>query len=295
MAEKTKTGSGPVFACEITPTSVIAARANVARSEIEALHSRTLPEGALVPALATENIVQREAVREAMAAVLEAVGAQSRDVVAIVPDAACRIALLDFDALPTRTEEANAVVRFRLKKALPFDADKAVLSYHVFRTPPTVKVVAAVMLGSVLSEYESLFRELGCNPGVVLPSTVSALGLVDASSPTLALKVDPLTSSVAIVDADQLLLYRILEHGGKHTLTAEQLAEDIYPSIVYFQDNYNLSVQRLVVAGLPTFPQLAPALRQQTGLLVEEVAPTGLPTGATNKSELSGVAGALLG
>ena len=64
---------------------------------------------------------------------LEAIGAQGRELIAIVPDAACRIALLDFDTLPERKEEANAMVRFRLKKALPFDAEKAAISYHAVR------------------------------------------------------------------------------------------------------------------------------------------------------------------
>ena len=84
-----------------------------------------------------------------------------------------------------------------------------------------------------------------------MPSGVAALGLIDAAETTLALKVDPLSTSVAIVESDQLLLYRTLEHAGKHTLTAEQLAEDIYPSVVYCQDNFHLSVQQLLVAGLP--------------------------------------------
>jgi type IV pilus assembly protein PilM len=234
-------------------------------------------------------------VKDAVGAVLEAIGAQARDVIAIVPDAACRVALLDFDTLPERKEEANAVVRFRLKKALPFDAEKAAISYHVVRDKNGVRVIAAVMLDAVLNDYESLFRELGCNPGVVLPSTISALALIDASEPTLALKVDPLSSSLAIVQQDQLLLFRTLEHGGKDTLTAEQLADDIYPSVVYFADNFKLNVQRLVIAGLPDFDQIAPSLEQHTGLPIQEMVPLGVPGETQNKFELSGVAGALYG
>jgi type IV pilus assembly protein PilM len=227
--------------------------------------------------------------------VLEAVGAQAHDIIALVPDAACRIALLDFDTLPERKDEALAVVRFRLKKALPFDVEKAAISYQATRDASGVKVVAAVMLDAVLNDYESLFRELGCNPGVVLPSTIPALALIEASEPTLALKVDPLSSSLAIVREDQLLLYRTLEHGGKNTLTAEQLADDIYPSVVYFADNFKMSVQRLMIAGLPDFSRMAPALEQRTGLPVQEMGPLGVSEETQNKSELSGVAGALLG
>ncbi len=285
-----------MFACEITPTEVIGARAAATLAGgVEQVSVRPLPAAALVPSLLTENILQREAVKEAVHGVLEAVSAETSELSVIVPDTACRIALLDFDTLPERKEEANAVARFRLKKALPFDAEKAAISYQTVRDARGVKLVAAVMLDSVLSDYESLFRELGCNPGVVLPSTISALALIEAAEPTLALKVDPLSSSLAIVQGDQLLLYRTLEHGGKSTLTAEQLADDIYPSVVYFADNFKLNVQRLVIAGLPDFDQIAPSLEQHTGLPVEEMIPSGISGETQHKSELTGVAGALFG
>ncbi len=55
---------------------------------------------------------------------------RSKDVIAIVPDAAVRVMLVEFDTLPSDHEEALGVVRFRLKKSLPFDVDKAKVSYH---------------------------------------------------------------------------------------------------------------------------------------------------------------------
>ncbi len=66
----------------------------------------------------------------ALRAALGSVAARSKDVIAILPDAAVRVVLLDFDTLPASREEAEAVVRFRLKKSLPFDVDKAKISYQ---------------------------------------------------------------------------------------------------------------------------------------------------------------------
>ena len=45
-----------------------------------------------------------------------------------------------------------------------------------------VKVVAAVALGTVIEDYEAAFKEAGFNPGVVLPSTLAALGAAEARS-----------------------------------------------------------------------------------------------------------------
>jgi type IV pilus assembly protein PilM len=307
MAQNRKLSAIPMFACEITPNGVIGGRRDARGETVELLSSRMFPTGAVVPSLTDDNVVQRETVREAVLAVLETIGARDRDITVILPDAACHVTLLDFDSLPPRADDAQRIVRFRLKKSLPFDVEKATVSYHAVRdrwalqggseggAGGGLKVLAAVVLNTVLREYETLLEEFGSNPGVVLPSTMAALGVVEAQEPTLALKVDALSSSVAIVESNDLLLYRTLEHAGKETLTAERLAEDIYPSVVYVQDHSQLRVQRLLVAGLPDFSVLAPELEKQTGLPVQEMLPAGLAETAANKLEACAVAGALLG
>ena len=76
--------------------------------------------------------------------------------IAIVPDAAVRVMLVEFDTLPSDQEEALGVVRFRLKKSLPFDVDKAKVSYHAQKVRDEIRVVAAVAMGSVIDDYESV-------------------------------------------------------------------------------------------------------------------------------------------
>jgi type IV pilus assembly protein PilM len=68
------------------------------------------------------------------------------------------------------------VVRFRLKKLLPFDADDAAVSYQVMATAKgSVQVLAVAMPRELLADYESVVREAGFEPGAVLPSTLAAL------------------------------------------------------------------------------------------------------------------------
>ncbi|HKW67385.1 MAG TPA: hypothetical protein VJP04_08865, partial [Terriglobales bacterium] len=219
------------------------------------------------------------------------------DVVTILPDAAVRVALLDFETLPEKREEAEAVVRFRLKKSLPFDVDKARVSYQVQpgSSSKELKVIAAVALAGVLDEYEAAFRDSGYAPGVVLPSMLAALGAVDAARPTLVVKVDPLTTSIAIMERQQLLLFRTLENARGLSITGEQLAEDVYPSVVFFQDTYKLDVERVYVAGLPHSEVALESLHAQTGVEVQELAGAEPVSGFDGSpSQLAGVSGALL-
>jgi type IV pilus assembly protein PilM len=288
----------PRIACEVTANRVVAARVNPEMDAVEAIQSRTFAAGAVVPSLVGINVAQQEALREAISGALADVTARGREIIAILPDAAVRIALLDFDSLPDRKQDADSVVRFRLKKALPFDVEKAGLSYDVQRTGKTVRVVAAVTQASVLQEYEEAFRAAGYNPGFVMPSTLAALGAVDGSKPTLVLNVESDTTSVAVLDQDQLLLFRTLENSGGANITGERLADDIYPSIVFFQDTYGVNVERVLVAGVVDLHNVAPALEMQTGARVQELVTSsqlGVSAGTVQRSELAGVVGALIG
>ena len=170
----------------------------------------------------------------------------------MLPDAAVRVVLLDFETLPPKREEAEGVVRFRLKKSLPFDVDKG-QGFLTMRSPPVagVRVIAAVALMNVIEDYEAAFRQAGFEPGAVMPSMLAALGAANAPQPSLVIKVDARTTSIAILDGQQLLLFRTLENPRGVDVTGEQLAEEIYPSVVFFQDTYQLNIAQIFVAGLP--------------------------------------------
>lgn len=264
---------------------------------IDSVAVRELPPGSVVPDLTENNILQPEVVRKAINDAVGSVAGRLRDVVGVLPDAAVRVVLLDFDTLPSSPVEAEGVVRFRLKKSLPFDVDKAKVSYHVQQSLGGLRLVAAVALTSVIEDYESAFRDAGYSAGVILPSMLAALGAADGDAPTLVLKVDARTTSLAILDKGQLLLFRTLENTRGVTITGEQLAEEVYPSVVFFQDTYHTNIERIYVAGLPESGGASPALRAQTGADVRElVANSQLAANGSSipRWRMAGVVGALI-
>ena len=287
----------PKLACEIAADRVLAGRVSDRGNVVETCASGELAPGCVVPDLTEANLRERKGVLGAVEQSLSDVGGHSRDVIAILPDAAVRVMLLDFETLPTKHEEAEGVVRFRLKKSLPFDVDKAKVSYQAQPATSGVRVVAAVALTSVIEEYESIFRDVGYAPGVVLPSMLAALGAAATQQPTLVVKVDARTTSIAILDKDQLLLFRTLENARGVTISGEQLAEEVYPSIVFFQDTYNLNIGQIFVAGLSDSGGAIPALRSQTGVEVKELvdsARLGAGVGLVPKWRMAGIVGALV-
>jgi type IV pilus assembly protein PilM len=234
-------GTRPRLACEVRAEGVVAARAEDALAVLEAVARVPLAEGAGIAHLrgfdagvtvaspegnsAATGVVGgvgggaagRKALVAAVRTALEQVSQRGREVTLVVPDAAARVLLLDFDELPAKVAEALPVVRFRLKKLLPFDADGAAVSYQVMATTRAgMQVLAVAMPAEVLAEYESVVREAGFEPGAILPSTLAALaGLSEGERPMLVVNAGRDGVTTAIVKGGVLLLHRTVDLGSE--------------------------------------------------------------------------------
>ena len=208
-------GVRPRVAVELRPEGVVAARADDAAGLVTAVAREPLPEGALSPGLKPGNVAGRKAVVDAVRKALDALADKNkgREVTLILPDAAVRVIFLDFDVLPGKPAEAMPLVRFRLKKLIPFESEDAAVSYQVMSsTKGSVRVLAVAVPREVLAEYESVVREAGFEPGAVLPSTLAALAGLDVSdSATLVVSAGPQGVTTAIVQGGTLLLHRSVD------------------------------------------------------------------------------------
>jgi type IV pilus assembly protein PilM len=202
---------------EIRAEGVAAARADDAAALLTAVSRADVPEGAVAPGLKPGNIVDKPALvaaaRKALDGLAERGGGRLRDVTVIVPDSAARVLFLDFDQLPSKMAEALPVVRFRLKKLLPFDADDAVVSYQTMASEKgLVKLLVVAMPKAVLEEYEGVALAAGYLPGAVLPSTLAALGgIEETDSASLLVNASMGSVTTAIVQAGILLLHRSVD------------------------------------------------------------------------------------
>ncbi len=212
-------GSRPRVACEIFAGGVVAGRSPEPGLPLAAVAKVGIPADAILPSLKPGNIANRVAVIAALRRALEQVGARSNlrngELTLVIPDAAVRVLLLDFDALPTKLSEALPIVRFRLKKLIPFEPDDAMVSFQVMSTSRSmIRVLAVAIPRDVLGEYESAAREAGYEPGAVLPSTLAALAAVDeGDGASLLVNAHPEGVTTAIVRAGILLLHRAVELG----------------------------------------------------------------------------------
>jgi type IV pilus assembly protein PilM len=250
---QTKTGSKPGVrppaAIEIAPEGVLAA-ALPAPGQSPVYAFQPLPAGALVPGIGEPNLRAPEAVASAIRAALGELSLRTRIVTLVLPDTAVRVFVLDFDSLPSHPAEADPVLRFRLRKMIPFDVEHAGLGYQILLESKTeCKVLAAVLPGPILAEYEAAVRSAGFEPGAVLPSSLAALAAINSPEAMLMANLSGLALTTAITNGHDLLLYRTLDLPEDPGLHLQEVQRGIAVAAAYFEDKLLTRPRRLHYAG----------------------------------------------
>jgi type IV pilus assembly protein PilM len=295
-------GARPPAAVEISPQGVLAA-ASPGPGKPPVYAFEPLPQGALVPGIGEHNLRAPELVANAMRAALGQVSPRTRAVTLVVPDTVVRVFVLDFDSLPGKAAEAIPVLRFRLRKMVPFEVEHAGLSYQVLvESKSECKALAAVIPGLILQEYEAAVRMAGFEPGAVLPTSLAALGAIDSAEPVLAANLGALALTTSVTQGQDLLLYRTLDLPEEPAQRLAEVQRGIAVAAAYYEDKLGVRPRLLYYAGIgaggnSTAEDFARWI-DDPELAVADLAPlpeTGAATPLGNLMSLAGVVGALAG
>ncbi len=289
-------GRRPPAAIEIAPEGMLAA-AIPAPAAAPVIAFAALPAGAVVPGVAEANLRAPEAVAEAMRTALDAVSPRLRSISVVIPDLSARVFVLDFDSLPAKTSDVLPVLRFRLRKIVPFDVEQAAVSYQVLvQEKNAVKVLTVILPSAILAEYEGAVRAAGYEPGAVLPAGLAALAAMDASEPVLAAHLGAASLTTAIARGNDLLLYRTIELPEEPNTRRAEVQRGVAVSAAYFEDRIGAWPEQLHYAGSVDAVAFAQAV-SESRLLVREIAAAPATGAVTTMGPVgfAGVAGSLAG
>ena len=200
----------PTHAFELSEAGLAFARV----SEPKQVNFMAFEPGVLQVSPAHDNIHQPQMVQDAIHAAAPPNGHRKRRAALILPDYCARIAVLDFDNFPSDPVEQLALLRFRMKKSVPFDVDSAIVSYAAQprkKDKEKIEVLAAVMANEIVGRYEAPFRSLGFHPGLVTTSSLSALNLMKPDQVTMLVKLSGRILSVLVLDGSVIKLARTVE------------------------------------------------------------------------------------
>lgn len=212
--------------------------------------------GVLAVSPTADNLLQPKAVTAALARIAPLNGNKRRPATVILPDYAARVSLLDFDSFPSSPEEQLPLVRFRVKKTIPFDIDSAAVSY--WAQPASTKagvkkveVIAVTVAMEILARYEAVFRIANLYPGEVTTSGLAALNLYGAGGVMVIAKLTDRVLTVMAVDEGQLKLFRCLtiEDAGSGENDNDEILAVLNPTFAYIEDELGQKPQKLMLCG----------------------------------------------
>ena len=233
----------PEFAFEIDADRIVISRTSPPFAEREA----RLAPGVVVGSPIKDNVLDPVAFGQALASLVPTAGGRRRRGAALIlPAAAVRLAVIEFESFPSKEEERIQLIRFRLRRTLPFDVDSAALSYQV---QTGNKVVVGVAPAEVVAHYEAPFRALGLDPGFVTSSPLAVLDLLPATGSILAAHLSSGVLTVLAVNNGILSLARTLELAPGADGIVTEISADLYTTLIYMEDQTGSRPSKVLLAG----------------------------------------------
>ena len=253
----------PVWACELTPRRAVVVRASDDRLSMRARASAPVKPGALVADLKDANVVDSAELRSAVGRSLDEAGFFGSDLVLVVPDDAVRVALIDVESFPSAPAEQLAFIRWKFKKNVPFDVGSARVSWDRIDANGAIRLLTALAPESIIRQYEEVVESFGLHAGLVLPSTLAALGLFPASGGDLLfVKKGPDVITTSILTDGKIRFYR--------KVAVQGLYEAAYPTFMYYQDKLGgAALTGVVLSGEDIGPDERAELEQGLGMRAE--------------------------
>lgn len=219
--------------------------------QLDGLAVESLPAGALTPSTVETNITQPDAVRAALGRILGRVPDRGAPIALLVPDLVVRVIILPFDNLPRKADDALPLLRWRLKKSVPFDVAETVVSWtRQVGREGNLEVVTAVARQSIVREYEQAVESLDAHAGVVLSSSLATLPLLEEHGSTLLVRLCGKMLTTVITHGSSLCVYRSTEMPAEaRTLEPQAMLDEVFPAVAYYQDTWEAPIDRARLTG----------------------------------------------
>ena len=229
--------SAPDAAIEIAPDAVAVAvlGARGGDAVVQSYATAPVPAGAVVAGLGGRNVVDRAAVTAALQSACERAGHRPRRAVLAIPDLAARVTLVRFEQLPARREDLDQLIRWQVRKSLPFPIEEACVTHSPgVRSGSGGEFITVAARRETVREYEAVCDDAGIHAGIVDLSTLCVVNLYQAAAAagdTLVVHVRPEYTSIAILRRGDLIFFRTRPEGEE-----ESLPDVVHQTAMYYQD-----------------------------------------------------------
>ncbi len=228
------------------------------RPILEAHRVQPAPEHAVGATIFRPNLGSVEEMTGQARELFEKSATKPGKVSLILPDNLAKVSIVSLPERPATRKQLREMLRFKLRRSVPFRLEDAVISsWALPGVGSEMHLLVAVMLRSVVEQYEAAFSAIGARPGLVDLCTPSLFNLVRPDlekavaegSDTALLNSTRNYFTLMIVRADRVVFFRCKTYAaGEEEDPSGRLAvmgRELTSSLSYYE-------QKLSGAGIGT-------------------------------------------
>ncbi|HUI46695.1 MAG TPA: pilus assembly protein PilM [Nitrospirota bacterium] len=303
----------PALGIEISDSAVRLAALSRRGADLSLEYMKTadLPSGMVSAGYATLNILDASGLVRSLRSCLPVSSRPFRRSALSLPDSVFRVQVLDFDELPSKHEERDRLIRWRIEKTAAFDLAETVLRYQELpRKGRGFTVLVCVAKQAVIAQYETVLQEAGLEPWSI---GISSFHILNFYSPLMTKKStvfalthlteESFTTIIADGGGTRYYRYKELKRGSPAEIRTRLMREiddslHFYTHYTHQDRTQTCEVQQLYLAGESRLPfELAEGLSAASSLTVEVLSPDDIihPSGRDGAACCPAVIAAALG
>jgi type IV pilus assembly protein PilM len=230
-------------------TLVRLTRKRKTRPVLESFRIQAAPEHAVGATIFRPNLGSLEELTGQARALFETSGTKPGKVSLILPDNLAKVSIVTLPERPATRKQLREMLRFKLRRSVPFRLEEAVISSWVLPgAGPELNVLVAVMMRSVVEQYEAAFEAAGARPGLIDLCTPSLFNLVRPAlakavaggSDAALLNCTRNYFTLMIVRADRVVFFRCKTYAGGEEDDASGrlavMARELASSLSYYTE-----------------------------------------------------------
>ena len=222
-----------------------------------------LPAGILLNSFTEPNITDVPVFVGLMENLVQRVGMKAGGINVALPDHVSRVSILEFDSLQGKKTEVDQMLRWRLKKLLPFDVEQASMRYQYLgkfqsNDKDQHRYLVSIIKSDILSQYEFAFREARLRPVAIDLSSFCVWNLYEdfITKDSVGLKcfaVMMLTGgklTVMVFERGVPHFFRLKDMGSfdeaENGVVVTRILRELNASLTFYKENYvDLPVEKV--------------------------------------------------
>jgi Tfp pilus assembly PilM family ATPase len=199
-----------------------------------------LPPGAVEPALNAPNVHDPAALTAAIKSVLDRVTPRPKRIALVLPDIVGKLSLLRFEKIPPKPQDLDQLIRWQVRKAVPFKIEDAQVAWVPGIALPEGgrEYIVIVARRDIVESYERACEAAGAYPGIIDLASMNLINAVLVTQGTappgadwLLVHVAAEYSTLAVVRGSDVIFFRT-----RQSEQDENLPDLVHQTAMYHED-----------------------------------------------------------